>query len=251
MTTEIPPEALLRTQAEREAGARYARAFSRSPDGLEERLDAFPKYIRRQALTKLLARYEIFKQILTVKGSVVECGVFRGFGLMAWALFSAVLEPINLTRRIYGFDSFSGFASVSDKDHSSARRAQAGELFADSHQELEELIRIYDDNRPLGHVPKVHLIRGNAVETIPRFVGENPHLVVSLLFLDFDLYEPTRAAIEQFLPRMPRGAVIAFDELDNPIWPGETRALLDTVGIGKLELRRLEWDPYVAYAVIP
>ena len=49
---------------------------------------------------------------------------------------------------------------------------------------------------------------------------------MSLLFLDFDLYEPTKAALEQFVPRMPRGAVLAFDELDNPIWPGETKALL-------------------------
>ena len=26
---------------------------------------------------------------------------------------------------------------------------------------------------------------------------------------------------------MPRGAVIAFDELDNPLWPGETLAMLE------------------------
>ena len=45
---------------------------------------------------------------------------------------------------------------------------------------------------------------------------------MSLLFIDCDLYEPTRAALRAFLPRMPKGAIVAFDELDNPIWPGET-----------------------------
>ena len=55
------------------------------------------------------------------------------------------------------------------------------------------MIRAYDGNRFLGHVPKVQLIRGDAQETIPVFVEENPHVVVSLLFLDFDLYEPTKA----------------------------------------------------------
>ena len=94
------------------------------------------------------------------------------------------------------------------------------------------------------------LIRGDAAETIPKFIADNPHLVISLLFLDFDLYEPTKAALQHFLPRMPKGAVIAFDELDNPIWPGETQALLDIVGINKLELRRFEWDPYTAYDFI-
>ena len=39
------------------------------------------------------------------------------------------------------------------------------------------------------------------------------------------------------LPRMPRGAVVAFDELDNPMWPGETMAMLSNFGI-----RNLGWS---------
>jgi len=70
------------------------------------------------------------------------------------------------------------------------------------------------------------MIKGDATKTIPDFLSKNRHLMVSLLFLDFDLYEPTKVAIQQFLPRMPKGAVLAFDELDNPIWPGETQAAL-------------------------
>ena len=49
---------------------------------------------------------------------------------------------------------------------------------------------------------------------------------------------------------MLKGAIIAFDELDNPLWPGETVALLDEVGMGKLRLERLEFDPYIAFAVV-
>jgi hypothetical protein len=75
--------------------------------------------------------------------------------------------------------------------------------------------------------------------------------VVSLLFLDFDLYEPTRVALENFVPRMPKGAILAFDELDNPLWPGETKAVIDTLGMGKLKLERVEFDPYIAFARIP
>lgn len=243
-------EAPLRTAAEREAGANYARIFSQCLDSTEIKLENFPKYIRRQDLTHLLARYEIFKKSLEIKGSIVECGVFRGFGLMAWANFSAVLEPTNLTRRIYGFDTFGGFPSVTKKDLNRVRSAGKTDLNSNSYDELHELIKVYDSNRFLGHVSKIELIRGNATETIPAFVEKNPHLVVSLLFLDFDLYEPTKVAIEQFVPRMPRGSIIAFDELDNPIWPGETLALLDTLGINRLKLERIEWDPYIAYAVV-
>lgn len=240
----------LRTDAERAVGKKIGEIFEKCPDGIETKLENFPKYVRRQHLKRFLALYEIFKLILPVKGSIVECGVYRGFGLMSWAKLSAMLEPENLTRRIYGFDTFEGFPPPQEKDQSKFKRNEQGELAADSYEELLQLIAEYDADRFLGHIGKVELVRGDIVKTIPEFIQTNRHLMVSLLFLDVDLYEPTKIAIEQFLPRMPRGAVIAFDELDNPIWPGETSALIDTLGIHKLEIRRLPWDPYIGYAIL-
>lgn len=249
MTKRLKPEGTLRTKAEWDAVRKYAQVFESSREPLATRLSNFSKYVRRQDMTRLLARYEIFKKVLPVKGSIIECGVYHGFGLMAWANFSAILEPTNLTRRIYGFDSFAGFPRISDRDRGT-RIPTRRELAADSYDELLRLIRIYDENRYLGHVGKVELIRGDASKTIPEFVKQHSHLVVSLLFLDFDLYDPTRIAIETFLPRMPKGAVIAFDELDNPMWPGETLALLETVGINSLHIKRCDFDPYIGYAIM-
>jgi Macrocin-O-methyltransferase (TylF) len=239
-----------RTEAEQEAAKNTERIFNACPDPVEIKLENFPKYVRRQHLKRFLAMYEIFKLVLPVKGSVVECGVFKGFGVMTWAKLSTILEPENLTRRIYGFDTFSGFPSVSDKDANPIMAPQEGAFYTDSHAELQALIAEYDRDRFLGHMDKVHLVKGDVTKTIPQFIADHPHLVVSLLFLDLDLFEPTKVAIECFLPRMPKGAVIAFDELDNPLWPGETLALLESVGINRLALRRLEWDPYISFAVL-
>ena len=127
-------------------GPEIERIFNASPDPVEVRIENFPKYVRRQHLTRLLALYEVFKRIIGVKGSIVECGVNRGYGLMAWAKLSAVLEPVNLTRRIYGFDSFAGFPAVSDKDRTGPawQTAEPGALHADSYAELLELISLYD-----------------------------------------------------------------------------------------------------------
>jgi len=239
-----------RTAVEEEVGANIERIFSASGDPVRIRLENFPKYVRRQHLKRFLALYEVFKLALPVKGSVIDCGVFRGFSLMSWAKLSAMLEPENLTRRVYGFDSFAGFPSVGPEDQTPVVDVTPGALYADSYAELKELIEEFDKDRFLGHIEKVHLVRGDVARTIPQFVKENPHLVVSLLFIDLDLYEPTKVALEHFLPRMPKGAVLAFDELDNPQWPGETLAALEKGGLGRLELRRLEWDPYIAYAVL-
>jgi hypothetical protein len=240
----------LRTDVEREVGKHIERIFLCCTDPIEIKLENFTKYVRRQHLKRFLAMYEVFKTAMPVKGSVVECGVFRGFGLMAWAKLSAMLEPENLTRRIYGFDTFDGFPSVAQKDQSSFADMHPGDLRANSYDELIELIREYDRDRFLGHIPKVELIRGDITRTVPEFAASHPHLLVSLLYLDADIYEPTKVALETFLPRMPKGAVLAFDELDNPIWPGETVAAMDAVGLGNLRLRRLEWDPYIAFAIL-
>jgi hypothetical protein len=239
-----------RTADEEQVGKNIEKIFNACPDPIEIKLENFPKYVRRQHLKRFLAMYEIFKLVLPVKGSVVECGVFRGFGVMSWAKLSAMLEPENLTRRIYAFDTFAGFPSVSDRDSNPIAQPERGTLFADSYDELQALVQEFDRDRFLGHVDKVHLVRGDVCETVPRFLEEHQHLMVSLLFLDMDLYEPTKAALEHFVPRMPKGAVIAFDELDNPMWPGETSALLESVGINRLAVRRMEWDPYIGYAVM-
>jgi hypothetical protein len=239
-----------RTDAEQAVGPRLSQIFAESHEDIETRLASFPRYIRRTHVTRFIALYELFKLCLPVKGSIVECGVYRGFSLMTWAHLSSVLEPTNLTRRIYGFDSFSGFPSVSDADSPTETGVAPGHLSSGSLEELREILNVYDSDRYIGHIPKVHLIDGDVAETIPDFVKDNPHLVVSLLFCDLDLYEPTRVALQNLIPRMPRGAILAFDELDNPIWPGETTAVLEELGIRELRLQRLPFDPYIGYVIL-
>ncbi len=245
------PEAGFRTEAECLEPEAIKSCFDRNPEEWDKKIENFPKYVRRQNLTRFLALYELFKMVINVKGSVVECGVFRGFGLMTWLKLSAILEPVNLTRRVYGFDSFSGFPSVGEPDAQSVGpEIKSGDLFSDSYNELIELSDINDSTRFLGHIPKLQLVQGNAVETIPRFIEENPHVLISLLFMDFDLYEPTLTALKHFIPRMPKGSVLAFDELDNPLWPGETLAMLEECGAGNLKIQRFDFDPYIGFAVI-
>ena len=241
----------LRTNLESEEASKNKVLFDSNPSSWEVKMENFPKYVRRQNMTRYLALYEIFKMQMPVKGSIIECGVNHGFGTMSWAKFSAILEPVNLMRRIYGFDTFEGFPGVSDKDMSaSSSHVKEGDLAADVQDELTQLIDIYDSTRFIGHVKKVELIKGDATKTIPQFLEDNPHVLVSLLYLDFDLYEPTKVALEYFLPRMPKGAILAFDELDNPLWPGETLAMLEAHVKRPLKIQRLDFDPYIGFAVL-
>jgi hypothetical protein len=49
---------------------------------------------------------------------------------------------------------------------------------------------------------------------------------------------------------MPKGAVLAFDELDNPLWPGETLAMLEEHAKRRFRLERFPFDPYIGYAIL-
>jgi hypothetical protein len=50
--------------------------------------------------------------------------------------------------------------------------------------------------------------------------------------------------------RMPKGAVIVFDELNNRTWPGETLAVMETLGLTRLRIQRFNYEPHVSYAII-
>lgn len=233
-----------------------AELFERAGGSAAERLADFEKWVPRAALVRFAVRYELFRRVLEVKGSIVECGVRGGGGVMAWAKLCSTFEPFAIHRRVIGFDTFEGFPALTSKDRPRAgaelpvQRVGGFRAEHDVYAELCELIALFDRRRILGDHPKVELVRGDACRTIPEYVARNRHLLVALLFLDFDLYAPTKTALEHLLPRMPKGAVLAFDEVNSAHWPGETEAMLELLDLRRIELRKFSFDPNVAYAVL-
>ena len=228
--------------------------FESSRLSTQEKLSNFPKYVARPVLTRFLSRMECFKLALEVQGDVIDCGVLFGGSLMTWANASAIFEPYNSQRRVIGFDTFQGFPSLAEQDKAgtSSQMKVGGFDLSDAGivDELEHAVALFDQGRPLGHIPKTELVVGDIAKTIPAYLEKNQHTVVSLLHIDVDLYEPTKVALEHFVPRMPKGAVLVFDELNSKLWPGESVAVLDAVGISTLRIRRFSWDSYLSYAVI-
>jgi hypothetical protein len=239
------------TDNDREFARRMEAYFTSSLGTSVDKLRNFAKFVPRQTLSLFLAKHALFERVLGVHGHIIECGVFLGGGLMTWAQLSAIYEPVNHVRRVVAFDTFTGFVSLHAKDRGEALDyAVEGGLATHAYDDLQECIRLYDLNRPVGHIPRVELVVGDAARTIPEYVSRNPQLVVAMLYLDFDLYEPTKVAIETLLPRMPKGAALVFDELNQAAWPGETLAVLETIGLRNLRLQRFPFTPQLSYAVL-
>ncbi len=215
--------------------------------------DNFPKYVQRSALSRFLVRYEVFKKQLDVHGSIIELGVGRGGSLMTWAQLSTMFEPVNYTREIVGFDTFEGVPAVDQNDespHSSLVRVGGFGVEADAYEDIQRAIDVFDMTRPLNHLERVKLVKGDICETLPAFLADNPHMIISLLYIDVDLYQPTKVALELLSERLPKGGIILFDELNTKFYPGETVATAEVLGINSLKLKRFPWSTTLSYSVV-
>ena len=79
--------------------------------------------------------------------------------------------------------------------------------------------------------------------------AENPHAIIALAMFDMDVYRPTKDVLEHIVPRLTKGSVLYFDELNCPEFPGETIAVMETLGLGRLRLQQDPHQPYAAWAV--
>jgi Macrocin-O-methyltransferase (TylF) len=215
------------------------------------KLRSFSVYTPRQVITDFLVRYELFKMVIDIPGSLFEFGVFNGQGLMSLAHFSAIMESSHITRQIVGFDTFGGFSGVEEKDATSRSSfMRDGDYAIDSFARLSEAIGLFDQNRFIGHLPKVQLVKGDVVQTLDGYLEENPHTIAALLYLDMDIYAPTKHVLERMISRVPKGGIVAFDELNMKDFPGETIAALETLNINKTALRRLPFCSRICYFVV-
>jgi hypothetical protein len=192
----------------------------------------FVLYAPLNCITRFLGRYELMKLIIDIPGAVIEMGVCSGSGLLSLIQSHNILEQTNRYREFYGFDTFEGFPSVHQNDITKNTRIKQNNIkdyYNNSYDRLQDIISI---NNKFTYLPiNMTLIKGDVIETIPKFLDDNKHVVVSLLYLDLDLYEPTKISLKYFLPRMAKGSIIAFDEFNCKLFPGETIAVLEELGL--------------------
>lgn len=84
-----------------------------------------------------------------------------------------------------------------------------------------------------------HLLHLKGVAPLSNRVDNFAKYVIALAFLHFDVYEPTKRSVELFLPRIHRGSILGFDEINNPMWPGETLALLESLNVRDLKIEKI------------
>jgi len=241
-------------EAEKKFFSQIEDYFLSSSGSFTEKVHAFPRFVPRQALSYFLARNEIYQKIINVHGSILDFGVYRGGSLFTWMQLSSIYEPYNHIRKIVGFDSFEGFSELGVEDRGAegadlALKAQGGMAY-DGASEIRKGLELADLNRPLGHVSKGTIVDGRLPLSCEQYIEAHPETIVAMANFGLGLYEPTLKLLELIRPRLIRGSVLVFEDLNQATWPGETRALLETFDSNKISISRVPYCPHISWVQI-
>lgn len=183
---------------------------------------------------KLIAHYELYKMIVDLPGSIIECGVFKGVSFSRFCMFRDLIES-TCSRKIIGFDVFGKFPETefgNDKEPREKFIKDAGEEGISEKQLLQIL-----SNKGISE--NVELVKGDIVQTIPNYIKEHPELKISLLNLDTDIYEPAVVILEHLWPHIVKGGILMLD--DYGVFPGETKAVDSFLVENNVKVKKLSF----------
>src|SRR5882672_3898880 len=222
-----------------------------SPIPDKEILGNLGLFLVRASLARMIFMHKLYLSILNTHGVIMEFGVRWGQNMALLTTFRSLYEPYNITRKIIGFDTFEGFPDVAPQD-GSADTVQVGSFSVtpDYENYIGEILSTHEKAAPRNQVKKHALLKGNVIETLPKYLEEHPETIIALAYFDLDLYEPTKKCLELIKPHLAKNSIVGFDELALDEFPGETQALKDAWGLSGLEIIRDPISPQQSYVVM-
>ena len=214
-------------------------------------LENLPLYINSKSLSRILFMDQIYKKIINKVGIILEFGTRWGPNLAQFAALRGIYEPFNRHRKIVGLDTFEGFPNVDIKDGKSNLMRKGNLSMTEEYDTyLNNVMRIQEKDNPLSHIKKYEIIKGDACETLPVYLDKNPETIIALAYFDFDIYKPTKECLELIRPRLTKGSILGFDEINDHDSPGETIALMEVFGLNNIKLRRYKYVSRTSYFVV-
>ncbi|XP_062519966.1 uncharacterized protein LOC134194992 [Corticium candelabrum] len=161
-----------------------------------------------ERIRKVLARHEFFKMSLEIPGDIVECGVFKGSGLLLWVKLLRIYCPAS-AKRVIGFDTFGATPELSgdDAEKMTGLYQESGLAQCVTADQIERMVEDVT-----GRKDSCLLVPGDICKTARVYTEQFPGARISLLHMDLDVEEPTVAALEALWPIVSRGGIIVFDE---------------------------------------
>jgi hypothetical protein len=216
--------------------------------------DSFNDFIfsnDRNVFNKLMSRKHFYDLTKNLHGDIVECGVFKGSGLLSWLKIVDMYEP-NSLKKVIGFDFFgSDFVNALEDD---IDRETMMQVFTRDNNLQDSEISIEGIKAKIENAGfssnKYELVQGDVSITTEQYLKERPGLRISILYLDMDLDKPTYDALNNLWDRIVPGGVVVFDEYAYHSW-SESNAVDRFVNEFGLELENTFIKAPTAYILKP
>jgi len=192
--------------------------------------------------SKFITHLEFFKQTSTVRGEILEFGIFKGNSFFRWIKFRDLLEQTS-SRKVIGFDIFGDFPEAQFEEDKQRRDDFVSETNGGKSISLEEMQELLERQ---SLAKNVELVKGDILLTLKNYLSKNPHLKVSLLHIDVDLYEPVKEILELLYDRVSTGGIIILD--DYGTFAGTNKAVDDFFN-NKAEVKKLPFSNTISYIV--
>ena len=144
-----------------------------------------------------------------IPGDFAELGVYKGES-------AKIIHQMNPSRKFHLFDTFEGFPEIDLEKEQGKAATYTSMNFADT--SLQKVIR------KVGGNDNIHIHKGY----FPASASQINEVTYALVNIDADLYNPTKAGLEFFYPRLNPGGVIFVHDYNNK-WPGVIKAFDDFV----------------------
>jgi hypothetical protein len=169
--------------------------------------NAFYWFSDPSRLMKSLAHFELYKRISGLPGHFLELGVYKAASLIRFATFRHLLEA-ERSRKIIGFDAFGEFPRNEGNTDSDYGFIDQFERAGGDGLSLQETLDVIQGKG----FTNVELIKGDILETLPKFLAEHPEYRFAALHFDMDVYSPTKIALEILWERVVPGGILIFDD---------------------------------------
>lgn len=188
----------------------------------------FIKEIDKFSMCKPPEHWAIVQSINHIKnnnidGDLVECGVWEGGNII---LFGYLLRKLNLDKKIYAYDTYSGMVepSIHDATFKDSNLKNSKNIYKSKDgwakcdlKKVKMNISKFIDNHDKDYI----FIEGDVRETLDN--QNNLPDKISLLRLDTDFYESTSKELEVLFPRLQKNGVLIIDDYGH--WKGQKKAV--------------------------
>jgi len=206
-------------------------------------IENFNRSLRLKALVKFI------KKNKNVKGDYFEFGVYQGSSLLSVAI---LFKKLNIKKKVYGFDSFSGFPKYDLQDNiKNFKKLLLKKQISKKHYEKIKLFlkikKFKQFSKPKNFYPKnistslnfsknsqksllekikklglnnIKLVKGNFSKTVPNFFKRNKKISIFACNIDCDLYHSYKIILPFVWNKLNKKGMALLDEYYSLKFPG-------------------------------